>query len=120
MVLGGLAHTIIGEKNVISKLKAQKDAGQFPDDEAFNLIRWFWYLGSYISFWVGAVAIIIGATDMWLDSEALIGQLLATIMLGFSVITFGVVAMLNPRSLLKLAQVTILWLVTVLLWLGAM
>ena len=118
MIIGGIMHTLIGENKIISKLKLQKEQGQFPDDEAFNLIRWFWYLGSFVSFWIGGIALIIGWTDGVLENESTIGQLLAILMLGFSVITFGIVALLNPKDLMKLNQVFILVLVTVLLWLG--
>ena len=44
MVIGGLMHTITGEKKVIRKLIAEKEKGNFPDNESFNLIRWFWYM----------------------------------------------------------------------------
>ena len=118
MIIGGLMHTVIGEKNVIQKLKAEKSKGHFPDDTSFNLIRWFWYMGSFFSFWVGAIALIIGLTDHILEDEATIARLLSSFMLGFSVITFGIVAILNPKDLKGLAQVTILWVVTALLWLG--
>ncbi len=120
MIVGGVMHTIIGEKKVIQTLKRQKNQGQFPDDEAFNLIRWFWYLGSFISFWIGSVALVIGLTDGVLENEQTIGKLLASIMFGFSILTFGIVAMLNPKELKKLAQVVMLVIVMVLLWVGAM
>lgn len=119
MIIGGFMHTIIGEKKVIQRLKSQREQLDFPDNEAFNLIRWFWYLGSFISFWVGAVALIIGVTDGVLEAEATIGKLLASLMFGFSILTFGVVALLHPKDLQKLAQVVILVLVMVLLWMGA-
>ena len=107
MILGGVAHTVVGEKNVIGPLKASPPQTEFSADHAFNLIRWFWYLGSYVSFWVGGVALIIGLTD-WLPSKSVIGWLLATLMLGFSILTFGIVAFLNPKELNKLGQVVIL------------
>ncbi|MEM7369131.1 MAG: hypothetical protein AAF587_11070 [Bacteroidota bacterium] len=119
MIIGGIMHTVIGERNVISKLKAQKDMASFPDNESFNLIRWFWYLGSFVSFWVGAVALMIGAADGILPEESIIGKLLASLMFGFSVLTFAIVAILNPKDLQKLSQVAILVLVTVLLWMGS-
>ena len=119
MIIGGLMHTIIGEKKVIAQLKQQKDKGGFPDNEAFNLIRWFWYLGSFISFWIGAVALVIGLTDGVLENEQTIGKLLSSIMFGFSVLTFGIVALLNPKDLKKLSQVFMLIFVMVLLWMGA-
>lgn len=112
-------HTIIGEGKVIQKLKKLKEKQSFPDNEAFNLIRWFWYLGSFISFWVGAVALTIGTTDGILEHEATIGKLLSSLMFGFSVLTFSVVAYLHPKELKKLNQVVILIVVTVLLWLGS-
>lgn len=120
MVLGGLAHTVIGEGKVIRHLKGLKDGLDALDDEQFNLIRWFWYLGSWVSFWVGGVALMIGLWDGIFVAEKEIGLLLASLMAGFSVLTFGIVAVLNPRELGKLAQVVILIVVTVLLWVGAM
>ena len=119
MIIGGIMHTVIGERNVIRKLKEQKDQGGFPTDEAFNLIRWFWYLGSFISFWIGVLAILIGYTDGILEAEQTIGKLLASIMFGFAILTFGIVALLNPKDLQKLGQVVILILVMVLLWIGS-
>ena len=118
MIVGGLMHTIIGEKNVIAELKSLNAQGKFPADDAFNLIRWFWYMGSFFSFWVGAIALIIGFTDGILENEQTIAWLLVTFMIGFSVITFGIVAILHPKDLKKLSQVFVLLLVTVLLWLG--
>ena len=119
MIIGGGMHTIIGERNVISHLAQDKPQTGFSPDQTFNLIRWFWYLGSFISFWIGAVALMIGASDGWFQDEAAIGKLLASCMVGFSVLTFGMVAILNPKDLQKLAQVVILLLVTVLLYLGS-
>ena len=119
MVLGGLAHTYIGERNVISKLKTLREEPGNLGQDAFNLIRWFWYLGSFISFWVGALALIIGTTDGVITDEPQMGKLLASLMLGFSVLTFGIVAILNPRELKKLGQVVILVAVTILLWVGS-
>lgn len=118
MVIGGLLHTLIGERNVISYLAKNKPTTGFSPDQTFNLIRWFWYLGSFVSFWIGGVAILLGVTDI-LPAEATIGKLLATLMFGFAVVTIGVVAILNPRELSKLSQVGLLVLVMVLLWLGA-
>ena len=119
MIVGGAMHTIIGERNVISHLAQAKPQTGFSPDQTFNLIRWFWYLGSYLSFWVGGVALIIGLTD-WLPSKAMVGWLLATLMFGFSVLTFGVVAILNPKELSKLGQVGILFVVTILLVIGSL
>lgn len=119
MVLGGVAHTVVGEKNVIAHLAQAKPETGFSGDHTFNLVRWFWYLGSYVSFWVGGVALIIGLSDR-LPSETVIAQLLATLMFGFSILTFGVVALLNPKELGKLGQVVILIVVTALLWIGAL
>ncbi len=119
MIIGGLMHTIIGEKKVIAELKRQKEMGDFPDDEAFNLIRWFWYLGSFVSFWIGGVSLIIGLTNGVLENEEIIAKLLASLMFGFSILTFGIVAILNPKDLIKLSQVLILIFVMVLLWVGA-
>ena len=118
MIIGGVLHTVVGEKNVISHLATKMPETGFSRDHAFNLIRWFWYLGSFISFWVGAVALIIGATEL-LPSENVIGYLLATLMFGFSVLTFVAVAILNPKELGKLNQVGLLVLVTILLWVGS-
>lgn len=118
MVIGGVAHTVVGEKNVISHLAKNKPTTGFSPDHAFNLIRWFWYLGSFVSFWVGAIALIIGVTDM-LPSENIIGYLLASLMFGFSVLTIAIVAALNPKELGKLSQVGLLILVTILLWIGS-
>ena len=118
MIIGGLMHTIIGEKNVISHLSKNKPITNYSPDHTFNLIRWFWYLGSFISFWVGAVALTIGLWDGILPNERIIAKLLASLMLGFSVLTIGIVAMLNPRDLSKLAQAGMLILVMILLWLG--
>ncbi len=120
MIVGGLMHTVIGEKNVISYLAKNKPETGFPPDQAFNLIRWFWYLGSYVSFWVGGVALVMGLTDSVVPEEAFVGKLLASLMLGFSVITIGIVAALNPKQLTKLSQVLILILVTVLLYMGSL
>lgn len=119
MIVGGLMHTVIGEMQVISHLGRNKPETGFSGDQTFNLIRWFWYLGSFISFWVGAVALVIGATDGVMPEEQFLGKLLASLMFGFSVITFGIVAALNPKELAKLGQVVILMLVTVLLWVGS-
>ncbi|MEM7032589.1 MAG: hypothetical protein AAF629_23755 [Chloroflexota bacterium] len=119
MIVGGLMHTIVGERNVISYLAKNKPVTGFSADQTFNLLRWFWYLGSFVSFWVGTVALIIGASDGVIPEEAFIGKLLASLMFGFSVITFGIVAILNPKQLEKLSQVVILIIVTVLLWLGS-
>ena len=119
MVIGGLMHTVVGEKQVISHLAQNKPETGFSPDQTFNLIRWFWYLGSFVSFWVGGVAIIIGATA-WLPAEQTIGYLLASLMFGFSVVTFAAVAILNSKEIMKLNQVFILILVTVLLWLGSL
>ena len=119
MIIGGLMHTIIGEKKVIAELKRQKEGGDFPDDEAFNLIRWFWYLGSFVSFWIGGVSLIIGLTNGVLENEEIIAKLLASLMFGFSILTFGIVVLLNPKDLLKLSQVLILIFVMLLLWFGA-
>ena len=118
MVIGGLMHTIVGERNVISKLKVEKDKGGFPDNASFNLIRWFWYMGSFFSFWVGAIALTIGYTDNVLEYENTIAELLSYFMFGFSIITFGIVALLNPKELTKLGQVLILIVVMILLWVG--
>ncbi len=118
MIMGGLMHTIIGERNVIQQLKAEKAKGNFPDDASFNLIRWFWYMGSFFSFWVGAIALVIGYSDDVLADENTIAELLSYFMFGFSILTFGIVAILNPKELQKLGQVFILILVMVLLWLG--
>ena len=118
MIIGGMMHTIIGERNVIQKLKTEKEKGNFPDDASFNLIMWFWYMGSFFSFWVGTIALIIGYTDNVLENENTIAELLSYFMFGFSILTFGIVALLNPRELKKLGQVSILILVMVLLWIG--
>lgn len=118
MVIGGLMHTVIGERDVISHLEKDKPTTNYSPDHAFNLIRWFWYLGSFVSFWIGGVAIIIGATD-WLPAGATIGKLLASLMFGFSVLTIGVVAILNPKDLGKLSQVGLLIVVMILLWVGS-
>lgn len=120
MILGGAAHTIVGEKNVISHLANNKPETGFTPDHTFNLIRWFWYMGSFVSFWVGAIALIIGLTDGVIPSEPFIGKLLASFMVGFSIITFGIVAILNPKELNKLSQVGALIVVTILLWVGSM
>ncbi|MEM7128857.1 MAG: hypothetical protein AAF702_21160 [Chloroflexota bacterium] len=119
MIVGGLMHTVVGEKNVISYLAKNKPTTGFSPDQTFNLIRWFWYLGSFISFWVGGIALLIGAADGIIPEENFIGRLLASLMFGFSIITFGAVAILNPKELAKLSQVVILVVVTILLWLGA-
>ena len=119
MIVGGGMHTIIGERNVISHLAQDKPQTGFSPDQTFNLIRWFWYLGSFISFWVGGVALIIGFTD-WLPAETTIGWLLASIMFGFSILSFAPVAWLNPKEILKLSQVVILIVVTVLLGIGSL
>jgi len=119
MIIGGLMHTFIGEQKVIAKLKKLKDTTDFPDNEAFNLIRWFWYMGSFFSFWIGAIALVIGTTDGVLEDEATIGKLLSSFMFGFAVLTFGIVAIWNPKDLKKLSQVGILVVVMILLWLGA-
>lgn len=118
MFIGGLAHTIIGEKKVITYLKKQKPETGFAPDVAFNLIRWFWYLGSYISFLVSILALTIGLTDDVVPAEAFVGKLLASIIFGF-VFTFAIVGILNPKKLGELSQVVILALVTILLWVGA-
>ena len=120
MLMGGAAHTLVGEKSVISHLAKQKPVTEFSAEHTFNLIRWFWYLGSFVSFWVGVVALTIGLTDGVVPAEAFIGKLLSTLMLGFSVITFGIVAALNPKELNKLSQVIVLVIVTILLWVGAL
>ncbi len=119
MIIGGLMHTVVGERNVISHLARNKPTTGFSPNQTFNLIRWFWYLGSFISFWIGAIALIIGLTDGVIPAENFIGMLLASLMLGFSMITFGVVAALNPKELGKLSQVVILVAVTILLWVGS-
>lgn len=119
MVLGGFLHTVIGEKNVISYLAKDKPSGGYSPDHTFNLIRWFWYMGSFISFWVGGVALLIGLTDL-LSSENEIGYLLASLMFGFLILTFGIVAILNPKEIGKLSQVVLLILVTILLIVGSM
>ncbi len=118
MIIGGLMHTVIGEKNVIQKLKLENEKGNFPDHSSFNLIRWFWYMGSFFSFWVGTIALIIGCTDGVLENENTIAKLLCYFMFGFSILTFGIVAILNPKELNKLAQVFILILVMILICLG--
>lgn len=117
MLLGGLAHTLIGEKNVISHLKKQKPKTGYEPDVAFNLIRWFWYLGSYISFFVAAIALIIGTTDGIISNEDLVAKLMSGIIFGF-VLTFGIIAVLNPKKLSELSQVVILAVVHILLWFG--
>lgn len=119
MVAGGLMHTVVGEKSVIAHLAKNKPVTGFSAEHTFNLIRWFWYLGSFISFWVGGVALLIGFTDDIVPAEPFIGKLLATLMFGFSILTFGIVAALNPKELSKLSQVIILVIVTLLLWVGA-
>jgi len=119
MIIGGLMHTIMGEKKVMAELKRLKEEGDFPDDEAFNLIRWFWYLGSFVSFWIGGISLIIGLTNGVLENEETIAKLLSSLMFGFSILTFGIVVLLNPKDLLKLSQVLILIFVMVLLWFGA-
>ena len=119
MIIGGLMHTIIGEKNVIRELHKLKQNGKFPTDEAFNLIRWFWYMGSFFSFWIGAIGLTIGLTDGVLEEEVTIAKLMASFMFGFSILTFGIVALLNPKDLIKINQVFILIVVMILFWLGA-
>ncbi len=111
-------HTIIGEKDVIKKLKASMVVDNFPDNASFNLIRWFWYMGSFFSLWIGGIAIIIGCTNDILVDENTIALLLSIFMFGFSIPTFGIVILLNPKDVKKLSQVCILILVMFLLWFG--
>lgn len=118
MIIGGVMHTVVGEKNVIGHLAQDKPSGGYSPDHTFNLLRWFWYLGSFISFWVGGVGLLIGLTDL-LSAEHEIGYLLASIMFGFSILTFGAVAILNPKELGKLSQVGLLVLVMILFLLGS-
>lgn len=119
VIITGFVHAILGEKWIFDQLKPESLRTHYSGDVTKITLRWFWHVGSFLVFFVGAIALVMGATEGVIPAEHFIGKLLAIIYLGIN----GLLILVNLRDLSKLKeypQLIIMILIMVLLYLGSL
>lgn len=117
VVITGFVHMILGEKLILSRLKQENLSTHYSGDVTKTTLRWFWHVGSFIVFFVGALALLIGFSDGIIPNEKMVGTLLLIIYMGIN----GLLILLNitkPKKLMEYPQIIIMLIIMVLFYLG--
>ncbi|MEM7369130.1 MAG: hypothetical protein AAF587_11065 [Bacteroidota bacterium] len=119
VIITGFVHMILGEKWLFSFLKAESLDTHYSGEVTKTTLRWFWHFGSFMVFFVGVLALVMGYSDTLIPAENFIGKLLAIIYLGLNVLLIVLNAS-QPKNLKEYPQLIIMVVIMVLLFLGSM
>ena len=118
LFITGLVHMYLGEKWLFEKLNSENLETHYTGGVTKTTLRWFWHFGSFMVFWVGVLALIMGVTDDMITDENQVGKLLASIYLGLnSLLIF--LHIKQPTKLKEYPQLIIMIVIMILLYLGS-
>ncbi len=118
VIITGFVHMILGEKWIFSKLDPAHLQTHYSGEVTKTTLRWFWHVGSFIVFFVGAISLIMGTTTGIIPNENLVGTLLSIIYLGINSILI-LLHLSKPKMLKAYPQLIIMLVIMVLLYLGS-
>ena len=117
---GGLAHLILGERRIITRLDPATLPALPPmsGDTTKRYLRWFWHVGTVNIFGAATVGLIIGLSDGLIPAERVVANLIAAVFLGMF-LAFCVVAIPSPKHFVRIPQGPAMLVAAILFWLGA-
>jgi len=117
-LIGGLAHSILGETRIISLFDPESLGSAHHTGETVKIyLRWFWHVGTLNVFLFSLVGLVIGLKRGLIPSEKTVIKLLSVIFFGMF-LAFFTSAISSPAHFLQIPQGGGMLFGSILFWVG--